>query len=85
MAARENAVFAAFSYVVWAASATINGIEISRRNKKDDAMRCWWGEGGNESVIQEQERATMLSRNSVKWGNDGWLLWLRDVTNTYVV
>jgi hypothetical protein len=38
MAARADAVFAVFSYAVWAASATISGIEISRRNKKEDAM-----------------------------------------------
>lgn len=37
VATRADAVFAAFSYAIWAASATISGIDISRR-KKDDAI-----------------------------------------------
>lgn len=39
IAARVDAVFAAFGYAVWASSATISGIEISRINKKEDAVR----------------------------------------------
>jgi hypothetical protein len=34
MAARADAVFAALSYVVWIASATILGIEISKFERK---------------------------------------------------
>ncbi|KAE8444475.1 hypothetical protein EG329_000459 [Mollisiaceae sp. DMI_Dod_QoI] len=37
-AARADAVFAAFSYAVWAASATISGIEMSRSEKQDEVV-----------------------------------------------
>lgn len=48
-AVRADAVFAAFGYAVWAASATISGIQISKSRKRRDDT-----EGAEEKVVVEK-------------------------------
>ncbi len=77
-AARADAVFAAFSYAMWAASATISGIQISKSRKKgskpvisDEKFlvvdKVWYCEERDE----RQERSAI----SAGWRNNKWLLW----------